>query len=67
MVKKPNEKTIYMVDETKRQRFPRPMFSVKHIVNQSEVEKYRKRNRGKLPAHVYVVEEGDDENHKSQN
>lgn len=44
--------TKYAVDETKRKRFPEPMFSVVHIVNTEEVEKFRKRN-GRLPEHVY--------------
>lgn len=49
------KKIKYRVDEKKRKRFPAPMFTVKHVVNAEEVEKFYKRN-GRLPEHVYPVE-----------
>lgn len=49
------QKVKYRVDEKKRKRFPEPMFTVKHIVNSDEVEKYRKRH-GRLPTGVYPIQ-----------
>ena len=49
--------TKYRVDEKKRKRFPAPLFTVKQvvIVNDAEVEKYRKRHK-RLPLGIYPVQ-----------
>jgi len=57
-----NIKPKYRVDESKRKRFPPPLFitTVKHEVNEVEVEKFLKRN-GRLPDHVYRVKESEND------
>lgn len=62
-MKNTTKKIRYVVDEARRKHFPEPMFTVKQvvIVNQEEVEKYRKRNNGRLPAHVRAVEVEDED------
>ena len=53
----PEVKTVrkkYEVDESKRKRFPSPMFKRTYVVDEVEVEKFLKRN-GRLPSHVHAV------------